>query len=528
MRRCGRRNRPHPVGIFLRLQCALAVDSSNTAIRIDGTLLSPLQGRYSNPKNSLITFLKGHDLELCGSGAIEGRGSVGTNGGWWGDRSKGIQAPPASDRPRLVRFTDCDTVYIHDITLRNSPSFHVIFGNTNNVTIRHITIYAPSSEPSQIKPGEFCSHNSDGLDPHGSNYLIENCNISCGDDDIVVCATYPISRNVTIRNCTIGTGHGVSVSGGSLSPNAKASKEDEGGVDGVLVTDCTFNGTTNGIRFKANRTAGPIMQNMTFQNLKMDGVRLPIFITDWYNGAHGGLPGDPTSDTAEGDQKPVWKNITFRNITASGGPSLGVVAALYGLEESPIEDLHFQNVKISAPHGLIVDNVHGFTIDDDCRFDALEGNTFISSTAENAPKIPFNVSIMPDGFSLVSLGNPKVPADTTESMYDPNIKNWTILCEGTGVNGTSDQCLYCARPTTGVSTIQADLTRLELSRRSPVSIPPPRRRGSCSASPTIPAHRMPASSKTAPARSSSRPECSTVAYRLSRPARRAWRRAKRH
>jgi polygalacturonase len=441
----------------------LTVTSNNTAVRVDGTLLCALQPNYVNPKNSLITFKGVHDVELSGSGVIEGRGGVGPNGAWWGDREKHIDAPPASDRPRLVRFADCNTVYIHDLTLRNSPSFHIIFGNTNNVTIRHVTVYAPSSEPKQKKPGEFCSHNSDGLDPHGSNYLIENCNVSDGDDDIVVVATDPPSKNILIRNCTIGTGHGVSIGG---SP--------KGAVDGVVVTDCTFEGTTNGIRLKSNRTMGGTMQNMVFQNLTMHDVRLPIFITDDYSGTHGGIPLNPADYPAPtaSDKPPVWKNITFRNVTASGGSSVGVVGAIYGLQESPIDGIHFYNVKIAAPHGLVVDNVRDFTIDTDCRFDALQGNTFISSDQAKIPQAPFNDLILADGYAFTPIGSPKVPDNSTQSIYDPNIQCWTILCEGTGVNGTADQFDYCSRPTTGISTIQAELTRLELSAAAPGFDPP--------------------------------------------------------
>jgi hypothetical protein len=237
------------------------------------------------------------------------------------------------------------------------------------------------------------------------------------------------------------------------------------------VTDCTFDGTTNGIRFKANRTTDAEMKNMTFQNLKMHNVRLPIFITSWYSSHE--IPDDPVTDTQDGDQNPQWENITIRNLTASGGPDPGVVGSVYGLADAPVDGLHLYNVKIAAPHGFIVDNVKNFTIDADCEFDTLEGNTFISSgTLKNQSKPSINVTILPEGFTMTPIGSPKVPDNASQSIYDPNIKTWTVLCEGTGANGTSDQFDYFSQGTASVSTIQGELTRLELSPPAPGFDPP--------------------------------------------------------
>ena len=299
----------------------LTVKASHIAIRIDGTLAAQLRELYSDPKKSLITFSKSHDVELCGSGTIDGRGEL---GGWWGTGGK-KNVPAAGSRPRLVRFADCDTVFIHDITMRNSPSFHIIFGKTNNVIIRGIKIVAPSSEDSQCPPGVLASHNTDGVDPHGSNYLIENCDITCGDDNIAIAPSTAACNNIVIRHCTFGTGHGVSIGGGPA------------GVDGVTVTDCTFTGTTNGIRLKSNRETGGKAQNLLYSNLTMKDVRLPILFTSHYGEVGGEYPKNPADDPGEpaGDTTPTWQNITLRNVTISNGPPKGVAGIIWGLPEAP-------------------------------------------------------------------------------------------------------------------------------------------------------------------------------------------------
>jgi hypothetical protein len=425
-------------GVFL--SNALTVTASHTHIQIDGTLLCQLRPKYTDPKKSLITFLNADDLQLDGSGVIEGQGGIGPpDGGWWGNHINKL--PPASSRPRLVRFTSCDTVLIRDLTLRNSPSFHFIFGMTNNVRIDRITIRAPSSEPTQVPPGTLISHNTDGIDPHGSNYVITNCDISDGDDDIVIVATNPIARNIFINHCKIGTGHGLSIGDGG------------GGVDGMWVSDCTFDGTTNGIRMKSNRKEGGLMQNIHYTDLTMTDVTNPILFTDWYVSQKGD-PDNPAHDegTPNANKQPIWRNITIRNLTSTEGPPKGRVARIWGTVESPIDNISLINVKIAGTKGLDLYNVRNLTCDSDTRFIAETGKTFAD---------PHNAGILPADFSQQEIGNPTVPADANPSLFDPNIGLWTIACEGAGVANGGDQVNYCARPAVGVSVISTTLSRIE-------------------------------------------------------------------
>jgi polygalacturonase len=426
----------------------LTVKSHNIRVQIDGTLLCQTRPHYSDPKTSLLSFLKCHDIELCGSGTIEGQGGVGHNNGWWGIRIKHI--PSVAVRPRLVRFNYCDTVYIHDLSLRNAPSFHFIFRLTNNVTIDKVKIFAPSSEETQVAGGELTSHNTDGIDPHGSNYLIENCNISDGDDDIAAVASEPVSKNIYITHCTFGTGHGLSFEGSS------------GSMDGLTVTDCTFDGTTNGIRLKANREQGGIMQNILYNNLTMHGVRFPILFTSYYPYRDNSGPTNPTADpgAADADHSPVWRNVTIQNLTATGGPAKGVVGMMWGLSEAPISNVALINVKISASRGLSLYHVHNLAFDKNTHFDNDDGNTLIA-TLDPRYDAPIDATVLPAGFINQEIGNPKVGADACRSLYDPDIFLWTLLGEGAGVAGPSDQLNYCCKPAGGLTGIQAQLNHIE-------------------------------------------------------------------
>lgn len=319
----------------------LTVAGNNVNIEIDGTLTAEPYGSYTTPSKSLITFDKVKNVELSGTGTIQGQGGVGVNGGWWGDAA--IDVSPVSSRPRLVRFTDCNIVDIQNITLENSPSINIIFGATNNVTADNVSIFAPSSTASQNPAGELASHNTDGIDPAGSNYLIENCDISNGDDNIAVTAQNIHCSNITIENCTFGTGHGVSIGGTTTF-----------GVTGVTVYNCTFNNTTNGLRLKAQRGNGGMVSNITYSHITMTNVSEPIIIDSYYNGGNN-FPTPPSIDPGQAvtANTPFWKNIVYADITATGATD---AADIYGLPEAPVQNITFINVNISAENGMSINH----------------------------------------------------------------------------------------------------------------------------------------------------------------------------
>jgi polygalacturonase len=323
----------------------LTVSSNNINVEIDGELLCEPYGSYTTPSKSLITFNKVKNVELSGTGTIEGQGGVGVNGGWWGDAA--IDVSPVSTRPRLVRFTECNTVEVTDITLQNSPSFNLIFGSgaTNNVTIDNIKILAPASDVSKNAVGVTASHNTDGIDFTGNNYLIENCTISNGDDDIAVEPASAACSNIVIENCTFGNGHGVSI-GGTTND----------GLKNMLVYNCTFNGTDNGIRMKAGRGQGGTVSNITYSHITMTNVGNPIVINSYYLGGKDNFPTVLTADTGSTltALTPEWKNIVIADLTVTGASNAGL---FYGLPEAPIQNITFIDANISAQTGMTLDHV---------------------------------------------------------------------------------------------------------------------------------------------------------------------------
>lgn len=263
------------------------------------------------------------NLQITGEGAIDGQGAV-----WWQAFNEN---PSMTHRPFLVRLSHCHNLTITGITLSNSPMFHLVLGGCTDVKVDGITIKASAYAP-----------NTDGIDPSGWNFVIANCNIDTGDDNIAIKPTggrTPGNKNYLVQNCTFGHGHGMSIGGGSA-----------GGVDGLTVDNCTFNHTDFGIRIKASRGAGGLVQNCIYENLKMTAInKCPISIVDYY--PEGRAPKDPSTVTAVpvNDHTPQYHNITIRNVTATNCPNAGVI---YCLPEAPIDGLTFDNVHVSADQGM--------------------------------------------------------------------------------------------------------------------------------------------------------------------------------
>lgn len=323
-----------PAGTFL---CGPLQFASNIDLHLDaGARLTFLPiDKYPGGTTTGTDFISGiklHDVAITGKGTIDGQGSP-----WW---------PFAKDktakRPRMIALKECDKILIEDVTLMNAPMFHIaISGKSSNVTVSSIIVRAPASDD-PVNP----SHNTDACDVAGKDILIKNCDISTGDDNFTCGGG---TSNVHITNCKYGYGHGLSI--GSYT---------KGGVSNFLIENCTFTNTEFGIRIKSDRDRGGVVQNLTYRNLTMTNVGIPILIYAAYNAPEREFRNlqkitpaiaatyatAPLSETT-----PIYKNITFKDITATAqnGKRAGVI---WGLPEALVSDILFQNVNITAENSF--------------------------------------------------------------------------------------------------------------------------------------------------------------------------------
>jgi polygalacturonase len=316
-----------PAGKFLTGPLTLA-SSMNLQLAKDAVLLISNDMATYPSENSrcqnCVSANDAHDIEISGEGTIDGQGAV-----WW----KAFRANNAmTHRPYMVSLSHCTRVEVTGVTLTNSPMFHLVPGRCTDVTIKGVTIIAPPDSP-----------NTDGIDPSGSNYLIDGCTIDTGDDNIAVKpASTEKDQNYTITNCKFLRGHGMSLGSGS-----------DGGIENMTVSNCTFDGTTSGIRIKTGRGKGGLVRNITYDHLTMTKVKIPVNIADYYPKP----PSTPTEDPAQAvtPLTPTFAAITISNVTSTGSPSAGLI---WGLPEMPITGITFNNVHISAAKGLTVVHAH--------------------------------------------------------------------------------------------------------------------------------------------------------------------------
>ncbi len=283
--------------------------------------------------NNCIAANHCHDIALTGHGAIDGNGAH-----WWRVYHKTDgKMPNLPHRPFMVVLNRCTRVLVKNLSLRNSPCFHLVPNACREVTIEGVHITAPAN-----------AANTDGLDPSGWHYLIKNCVFNEGDDCIAIKPSigtprHPSCHDFLIEHCTFLHGHGMSIGG-----------QTAGCLRDLIVRDCTFNGTHAGIRMKAGRGYGGLVEDLTYENLRMKHVVWPIKIDSYY-------PKKPRRPQDEARAPvtrltPIWRNILIRNVTAVDARHAG---SILGLPEMPVKTLTMQNVHIIAKQGMIIVDAKG-------------------------------------------------------------------------------------------------------------------------------------------------------------------------
>lgn len=240
-----------PSGTFLSGPITL---SNNVCLNLaSGSTLRMLPyGTYPG-STAFIEYGGLNNVKISGSGTIDGQGAA-----WWA----AYNANNSLARPGVLDGNNCTTVQITGITIINAPNVHISFHYAcNEITVDHVTISSPSTSP-----------NTDGCDCEGANFLFDTDNFSEGDDNIAIVGSHVMSDYIVVQNCTFGSGHGMSI--GSYTSDQ---------VNHLTVSNCTFNGTSNGIRIKSARGRGGVVQYLTYTGLTMNNVSSPISITCWYD-----------------------------------------------------------------------------------------------------------------------------------------------------------------------------------------------------------------------------------------------------
>jgi len=360
-----------PAGTYLSKPIVLRGSSTTVQLDAGATLLATddpadFAGATSN---SFIPFISGknlHDITITGQGTVDGSGAR-----WWIPAEAARQKTPGYTlpRPNLVVLTGCTNLRIENITLQNSPKFHLVPTDCDGVIISNVTVLAPAH-----------AANTDAIDPSACrNVVITKCRIDVGDDNIAIKAgrAQPgrlfACDNILVTDCTFLHGHGMSIG-----------SETAGGVHNVTVRNCTFENTENGIRIKSQRGRGGVVENISYSDITMKNVDPAITLTSYYMFNSAGdakQKSEPAKDTAQAVAAgtPIYRNIHISNLTATCQRAAGIII---GLPESLISDVTLENVQItSATTGLKIQNAKGIQFKN-VQITAQQGPPVIMDNAE--------------------------------------------------------------------------------------------------------------------------------------------------
>jgi len=312
---------------------------------------------------ALLCSVTCENVAITGTGVVDGNGPV-----WWaaknrlGDMEASLQTddPFQGIRPPLVFFFDCTRVKVRDVKLRNSPMYTILPICCRDMIIDGVTIANPWMP----------YNNCDGIDIMScKDVRVSNCHVDTGDDGIctktvpgwcMLCGPneqgegycdYNKPRipceNVLIENCVVRRAHsGVAVWAEVL-----------GGMSNVVVNNCVFDGTRNGIRIARYPWIGGYVRNCSFTNIIMRRVETGIVISTklppWQTS-------DETGPVEERDTTPEFHNIRIANVT---GTKINVACKLQGTEQNPVHDIDLSHIRMEADLGFQVDRVENVRLE---------------------------------------------------------------------------------------------------------------------------------------------------------------------
>jgi polygalacturonase len=312
------------------------------------------QGRPCKP---LISISNVKNAAIMGDGIIDGRGGatiIGHDYSWW-------QMARAAEPKQLRYFiaTHADGFILYRITLHNSPNFHVSVNNTDGFTAWDVHLQTPT-----IKSAD--ARNTDGIDPGSStNITIARSWIDTGDDNVAIKQG---TTHISVLDNHFYNGHGMSIGSETFA-----------GDSFLVVEGLTEDHTTSGIRIKSNASRGGLVHHLTYRNVCMRDVQMPIAISPFYNNQTVEGFTDPN---IPGDRIPDYKNITLQNVIATT-PGDVLIA---GKDAAHVSEIKLDGVFINQikPNQVHSQFVHITITGDGTNLNFIGNNVTIESRAAAA------------------------------------------------------------------------------------------------------------------------------------------------
>lgn len=365
---------------------------------------------YGKAPNNKTIFIgcknrKQSDIIIEGEGetsVIDGQGAR-----WWLAREQKETFNPGS----MIRLEQGSRFLLRNFKIQNTPGVNITISNSgkaSHATIHDVKISEPASEAGKGK----ASHNTDGVAIWGPYVNIYNCNISNGDDNVVVDAD---GQYIHVWDCYFGTGHGASI--GSFTSNVKH----------VWFDNITMNGTTAGIRLKTgvnkdksgNITSlrGGGEEDFRFTNFTMTKVKNPFSIDLFYDKNYNSDPAvDEANQRAVDSSTPTYNNIYLQNVKTTDVCE-GNAIFLIGRPESHIKNITLDNVQISAKKGIDIRFVDNMVFKNNSKIKASSNSLWIKKYASTVDDQCNATGLTPSGISTINYKNNK---DSHKEWCDDN------------------------------------------------------------------------------------------------------------
>ena len=293
--------------IILKSNVTLSLDfgasllgSTNVADYPTEQLSKPREGAA----HCLIFAQNAKNITIEGLGVIDGRGThENFPRNRKGGKNNGI-------RPRLMRMESCEDLTFSGVTYKRPAFWGLHLIDCKNIHFNGVTARFRNN-----------NYNNDGLDIDGcENVLIENCDISAGDDGICLKSSKNPCRNIVVRGCRVD----------SNTAAIKFGSSSRGGFINISITNCYFHDCPMGA-IKLQSVDGGRLENVNISRVVMKDVGCPIFMRLGNRGSRFGEGG-------ESSQVGTLKNIRISDVVAE------VVIA----DRAKVTEAVYKNLKVDA------------------------------------------------------------------------------------------------------------------------------------------------------------------------------------
>jgi polygalacturonase len=224
-------------------------------------------------------------------------------------------------RPKLFILTGCTNLQVRDITFGDAPFWGLHMLGCKNVLVDHVTVRNRLDVP-----------NCDGIDPdHCQDVEIRNCDITCGDDAIVVKTTRQTNdfgpcANIHVHDCVLET----------QDSGLKIGTETTSDIHDIRFERCKILTGSRGLTIQL-RDEGNVY-HVIFRDIK--------FTSRYYSNPWWGR-GEAISFTAIPRTNTTvlgcLSNVVVQNVTGRAENSVRV----NGTPASRIHDVRFENVAVT-------------------------------------------------------------------------------------------------------------------------------------------------------------------------------------